>query len=323
MRSTTTGTFRERDDFEAALREDGGDNLFVTDSGPFRARLTRIALRRLRLITAEECLARVLFHSVPRNVVLVSISIGRNLPLIWGGTDTAVGEIVTIGAGHRTYVRSIGRSHWGTLLLPTKLLASNAQLLTGSTLVVPAGVSHWRPSAKAYRDLIRLQTSAARVANGRADVIATFEAARALEEELIDATIACLSGAPVKISNDTNDRHVNIMGRFEALLQAHPRKAFTAAELCAALDVSGRTLRTCCGNHLGMGPNHYIHLRRLHIIRRVLRNADAATATVSRLAEEYGFGEAGRFAGAYQARFGELPSVTLRQSDVGDRDNPW
>ena len=317
MRSTTTGVFRERDDFAAALREDGSDNLIVTDNGIFQAQLTRIALRRMRLLTANELLARVLFQSVPLDVTLISISLGRTLPQIWGGTDTAAGDVVTVGAGHRTYVRSAGRSHWGTLLLPTRLLANQAQLLTGNAIAVPAGVSHWRPCPKARRHLIQLQTSAARVAQRRVEMIATYQAARTLEEELIDATIACLSKAPIKISNDTTDRHTNIMRQFEDLLQAHPEKAFTTAELCEALDVSGRTLRTCCSNYLGMGPNEYIHLRRLHIIRRVLRSAYAAPASVAELAEQYGFSEAGRFAGAYRKHFGELPSVTLRQSAVG------
>jgi AraC-like DNA-binding protein len=317
MRSTTTGIFRERDDFAAALREDGSGSLIVTDNGTFQARLTRIALRQMRLIIVQELLARVLLYCVPLNVALVSVSIGRTLPQIWGGTDPAAGEIVTVGAGHRTYVRSVGHSHWGALLLPTRFLSSHAQLLTGSAVEVPAGVSHWRPSAKASRHLIRLLTSVARVAQRRADVIATSEAARTLEEELIDAAIACLSEAPVKISSDTTDRHTHIMGRFEDLLQAHPEKAFTTAELSEALGVSGRTLRTCCGDHLGMGPNEYIYLRRLHILRRELRSADAATANVADLAKQYGFGEAGRVAGDYRKRFGELPSVTLRQSAGG------
>src|SRR5579863_2309850 len=102
------------------------------------------------------------------------------------------------------------------------------------------------------------------------------------------------------------------MGRFEDLLQAHPDRAFTLAELCAALDVAGRTLRTCCDNHLGMGPSRYMRLRRMHGIRRALRAADPATARVSKLANQYGFGEVGRFAGVYRAWFGELPSVTLQ-----------
>ena len=313
MRSSTTGVFREQDDFEAALQEDGSVNLLVTGQGSFRARLTRIALHQLRLVTAEEFLARISFHSVPPDVTLVSVAFSHDRPLIWGEFSAGADEIVTLGAGHRAHVRSVARSHWGTIVVPTRLLASNSELLSRRAVVVPGGVSRWRPSVKSSRYLTRLHSRATRVANVQADVITTSEAARALEQELIDAVIACLSEAPLAVSSDTYDRHAYIMGRFEDLLQAHPDRAFTSAELCAALDVAGRTLRACCDNHLGMGPNRYMRLRRMHGIRRALRTADPATARVSVLADQYGFGEAGRFAGVYRAWFGELPSVTLQR----------
>src|ERR1700722_6350312 len=314
MRSSTTGVFREQDDFEAALREEGCVSLLVTDPGSFRARFTRIALHQLRLVTAEEFLARISFQSVPPDMTLVSVAFGHNRPLIWGGSRAGADEIITLSAGHRTHVRSVARSHWGTIVVPTRLLASNTELRSRRAVVVPGGVSRWRPSAKSCRYLTRLHSRATRAANLQADVITTAEAARALEQELIDAVIACLSEAPLAVSSDTHDRHADIMGRFEDLLQAHPDRAFTSADLCAALDVSGRTLRTCCDDHLGMGPNRYMRLRRMHSIRRALRTADPATARVSKLADQYGFGEAGRFAGVYRTWFGELPSVTLQHS---------
>jgi transcriptional regulator GlxA family with amidase domain len=140
------------------------------------------------------------------------------------------------------------------------------------------------------------------------------EPARTLEQELIGAVIACLSQGIAEPGNDTNARHDDIMARFEELLQAHPNRALTSAEICAALDVSGRTLRLCCSEHLGMGPTPYIRLRRLQLARRALRGADVATASVAQIAALYGFGEDGRFAGAYRTQFGELPSATLQQN---------
>ena len=305
MPSSTTGVFREQDDFKAALREDGCVNLLVTDQGSFRARFSRITLHQLRLVTAEEFQAR--FHTVPPDMTLVSVAFGHDPSLIWGGTGAGADEIVTLGAGHRAHVRSVARSHWGTIVVPTRLLASNSAMLTDRAVAVPGGVSRWRPSARSCRHLTRLHSRATRVANVRPDVITTFEAARALEQERIEAVSACLSEAPLAVSNDTYGRHADIIGRFEDLLQAHRDRAFTSAELCAALDVAGRTLRTCCDDHRGMGPNRYVRLRRMHSIRRALRTADPAPARVSVLADQYGFGEAGRVAGVYRAWFGEFP----------------
>ena len=163
-----------------------------------------------------------------------------------------------------------------------------------------------------------MQTSAARVAQRRAEMIATYQAARTLEEELIDATIAWLSKAPIKISNDTTDRHTNIMRQFEDLLQAHPEKAFTTAELCEALDVSGRNIASLLQQLSGHGSKRiYTPASTAYYSSRAAKCVHTAPASVAELAEQYGFSEAGRFAGAYRKHFGELPSVTLRQSAVG------
>ena len=104
------------------------------------------------------------------------------------------------------------------------------------------------------------------------------------------------------------------MARFDALILTHPNKPLTSDEICAALDVSERILRACCGQHLGMGPMSDMRFRRLQSVRRALRRADPVIANVSQIAAQYGFSQTGRFAGAYRAQFGELPSVTLRRS---------
>src|ERR1700693_5812534 len=101
MLSSTTGVFREPDDFEAILRGDGGANLIVTGSGRFRARLIRIVSYGLRLLTVQEDVARTAFFSIPCDTLQVSVPIGHSLPLIWGGIDTRPGEVVTLGGGYR------------------------------------------------------------------------------------------------------------------------------------------------------------------------------------------------------------------------------
>lgn len=314
MLSSTTGVFREPDDFQAAMREFGCTNLVATGHGVFRTRLTRIELHRLRLLSAEESLARIAFFSVPRGAILVSVPLGDDVPPMWGGTAARIGDIVTLGGGHQMYTRSAPGCRWGIIVLPIKLLESYAQTVVGDPSAFVSGVSRRRTSAKASRDLVRLHIGATRVADAQAGVITMSEPARTLEQELIGAVIACLSQGFAEPGKDTNARHGDIMARFEELLQTHPSRALTSDEICAALHVSGRTLRMCCGEHLGMGPTPYIRLRRMQLVRRALRCADTATAGVAQIAFEYGFGEAGRFAGAYRARFGELPSVTLRRS---------
>jgi hypothetical protein len=66
MPGSATLAFSEPEDFETALHAEGCLGLWVTGRGRFRARLTRVALERLRLSTAEEDLSRIAFIAVPQ-----------------------------------------------------------------------------------------------------------------------------------------------------------------------------------------------------------------------------------------------------------------
>jgi transcriptional regulator GlxA family with amidase domain len=67
----------------------------------------------------------------------------------------------------------------------------------------------------------------------------------------------------------------------------------------------------CCQEHLGMGPKHYLLLRRMSLFRSALRASSSAESTVTELATRYGFWQFGRLAVEYRALFGEPPSATL------------
>ena len=52
----------------------------------------------------------------------------------------------------------------------------------------------------------------------------------------------------------------------------------------------------------------------MNAVRRALASSDPRQTRVADIAMHYGFWELGRFAGAYRAMFGELPSATLRRA---------
>jgi transcriptional regulator GlxA family with amidase domain len=86
----------------------------------------------------------------------------------------------------------------------------------------------------------------------------------------------------------------------------------TEPDVAAAARISVRSLQSLFRRHLGVSPVEHLHAIRLESARRDLLAGTGEDATVRGVAERWGFGNSGRFARLYQARFGELPSDTLR-----------
>ena len=312
MLSSETGIFREPDDYETALQADHYSNLTVTRPGPFRAQLTRVTLHRSRLEGGGETLPRILFLSLPKTAILVSVPIGHGRPPVWGGLATSSEEIVIVGGGNRLHTRTPEMGRWGTVVLATDVLATYSRTILGDALTLPAELCAWRPTATARRELVRLHTAAMSVARTRLGLLTASEPAMGLEQEILDAVISCLGGGRPGQSQPGMQQHGNLMARFEDLLTAEPERAWTLEGLTKSLARPEAALDACCHATLGMGPVAYGALRRLELIRRALRRADPALVRVADVAARYGYGEAEPFESAFLASFGEAPLATLR-----------
>jgi AraC-like DNA-binding protein len=100
-----------------------------------------------------------------------------------------------------------------------------------------------------------------------------------------------------------------------ALAYIHARSAepITVIDVAEEAGVSARALQTAFRRHLGTSPTEYLRSVRLDAARAQLLEGAPETTSVARVARACGFGHFGRFASAYEERFGELPSVTLRR----------
>lgn len=123
--------------------------------------------------------------------------------------------------------------------------------------------------------------------------------------------MGCLGGGEAREDGVAERRHAAIMRRFHRVIEEHIDEPIYVPELCREIGASARTLLACCQEHLGMGPKHYLLLRRMHLVRRALRESGRPDTTVTEIAARYGFWQFGRFAGEYKALFGEAPSATL------------
>jgi transcriptional regulator GlxA family with amidase domain len=98
-----------------------------------------------------------------------------------------------------------------------------------------------------------------------------------------------------------------------AFIEAHADQQVTLADIAAAAGVTGRALQSAFRRHYDNTPVGYLRQARLERAYRELQDADpAAGVTVAAVARRWGWTSPGQFAVAYQRRFGEAPSRTLR-----------
>ncbi|MFE6489048.1 AraC family transcriptional regulator [Streptomyces sp. NPDC057757] len=95
-------------------------------------------------------------------------------------------------------------------------------------------------------------------------------------------------------------------------IHSMPQHPFTVRELAVLAGVSVRRLQEAFQQYVGMTPLAYLTDVRLTRAHDELRRSAPGEVSVSEVAHRWGFDHLGRFASRYRARFGELPSETLR-----------
>ena len=291
-------------------------DLTVIGRGRFGAKLTRIDLHRLWMHRFSDNLPRVA-HSA--NVVGRSFILFRTQPgprLLSNGVEMQPTNILRVSEGHEANQLSSGLAAFAAMSLPMEAMVSAGARITGCDLTPPRHMLIVTPPAAAMARLQRLHAAAGQLAEDAPEIIANPGAARGLEQALIEALIGCLGQGEVREDSSAQRRHATIIRRFRSAVEENPDEPLYIPELCKSIGVSDRTLRICCQEQLGMSPKRYLLLRRMHLARRVLREAAPTATTVTETAMRYGFWELGRFAGAYNSLFGELPSATLGHAPV-------
>jgi AraC-like DNA-binding protein len=306
-------TFTDPDQYQAAIHP-AQVEILVTAKGDFDAALTRIELSRLWVQHGRESLPRIA-NSVAKaeRPPIFFLTRADQASISYNGKDLAYGEIVVAGSGSMRHHCTEGSCHWATVSLTLDDLAAAGHGLVGRDLIDRSETHYLRPPPPAMSRLLHLQQAAEQLARSAAEILAQPEPARALEQALLHAIVMSLSeSVPIKVARGAR-RHAAIIARFEELLAANYDRPLHLAEICTAIGVSERTLRTICMDHLGMGPVRYLWLRRMHLAHRALIRAAPQSATVTEIATANGFWELGRFAVEYRALFGEAPSASLHR----------
>lgn len=94
-------------------------------------------------------------------------------------------------------------------------------------------------------------------------------------------------------------------------IETHLENTLTIKDLCAAANVSERTLLYAFRDRLDVTPKEYLQSRRMQMVNRDLLTGRALNVTEA--ATRWGFWHMSQFAADYRRMFGERPSDTFRK----------
>ena len=312
MASSSVLHFTDPYYYQTAIR---GAHLEIlpTAGGDFRAELTKIDLYSLWMQRGDESLPRILQGAVNRQRAAIGFLTDSDQAAIRHcGTEVSPGEII-VDDWDMMHRRSTGPCRWGAMSLTPERLAAASIALVGRPSIAPSVTMVVRPPPPHMSRLLSLHESAGQLAKTAPDILAKPQVARALENALIHAMIMCLTENASVARSIGSRHHSAVMARLEEFLAAHESEPLYLAEICAAIDVSERTLRASCQEQIGLGPIRLLWLRRMDQTRRALIRTVPGTSTVTQIAADYGFWELGRFSVEYRKMYGESPSETLRR----------
>jgi AraC family ethanolamine operon transcriptional activator len=127
-------------------------------------------------------------------------------------------------------------------------------------------------------------------------------------------TMASSSPITFRQSLRKRDRAIKKIKEF---LAEFPDGPPTMEDLCEVAQVSERTLEYAFQARYGVTPHTYLRFYRLNGAQKVLRAADPASTTVTKVATDWGFRHFGRFSSHYREIFGERPFETLKNPKSG------
>ena len=310
MPSSAVSTFTDPDEYAASIRGTTAE-WTITERGQFTAKLTRIDLHRLWMQRQYDNLPRVAHSAIIKGRAAITFPTRPGPTQLSGGAEMQANNIARLPEGVSSFLHSSGSASWGAMSLSMEDMDSVGAAMVGCDLTAPRDRLIVTPPMAAMAKLQRLHEAAGRLAEDAPEIISHPEAARGLEQALIEAMVDCLASPKARENTSAQGQHAIVMHRFRRVVEENPEQPLYIPEICKVVGVSSRTLQACCHEHLGMGPKHYLLLRRMNLARGALRQSAPDTTSVTETATRYGFWQLGRFAVEYHSLFGESPSATL------------
>jgi len=201
--------------------------------------------------------------------------------------------------------------HIFTMSVPEELI------IPASETAAPLLLSWEKRSGSAYLPQLRnMLANVISAAKADSEFLTLAKVIAELEHELISLlvqTICNTTSSQVRLPNRKRDLAVE---QIQRIVIDSKNKLFSVADLCAATQVSQRTLRYAFLERYGVTPKAYLKAIRLNGVRRELKSSLSLCTRINKVAMDWGFWHMGQFAADYRRHFGELPSQTLLRSET-------
>ncbi len=309
-------SFEQPDAVEAAHHY-ASASIVPTARGNYTAQLVRVMFDKLEIGSIYESAPRIRHVQQTNKRSFFKFPTMPGYAMVSGGMAVPYGSIVRHAHAEEYYEHTTCSLRWGVMSWPNEEIARLGTALAGVDLVAPRSPLVATPAPGALTRLVRLFAAATALSIAPPDVIVSDVPARSLEQSLAEALIGCVSDQGEDEDRAAVRSHQTIMRRFHRVLEANAGEPLYVPDVCVAIGVSERTLRSCCQEHLNMGPKQFLLLRRIHMAHRALLASNSVETTVTGIATQFGFWQFGRFASAYRSIFGEPPSATLRRPAGG------
>src|SRR5438067_8108701 len=186
MPSSAVRTFNDLDDYAAAIRQ-GTYELTVTERGHFTAKLTRIDLHRLWMQRFSDNLPRISHIAGWGGRAVFAFRTEPGPSLLSSGIEMQPTNIVRYSEGQNYYRRSSGFAAYGSMSLPVAEMAAVGEAMGAVDLAPPRDAILITPLPAAMARLQRLHAAAAVLAKTAPEILAKPDAARGLEQALVEA----------------------------------------------------------------------------------------------------------------------------------------
>jgi AraC family ethanolamine operon transcriptional activator len=299
--------FRDFDELSESFVEFDSEYMQV-GTGPVRAQVSRLMLDRVVLSRGDEEAPQYVNNSTNGGVASLLLLAAPSPATYWLGRRADERTLLSYAPGAEHVGRSSGAMTWMTIHYRPATL-ERQQLALGLP-VSPIVTGSLDPRPEQVTALRRAAARAFEVASDP-NALESAPVRRALEESILNAAAHATTRAPVRADAAPSSRERAVRRALD-VLAARAREPLYLADLCEAASVSERTLRNAFYEFYGLSPIRFLHVRRMGLVRRALREADPARDHVSPIAARHGFTNLGRFAVEFRRLFGVSPSQVLR-----------